>query len=137
MPSAFPRRRPVEHTPRDRSKVSLESDDASDVLRAMASDTARAIVAELRSEPATTSDVAEATDTSIQNAQYHLERLSAAGLVEAVDTWYSARGTEMTVYGLATERLVFQLGGPEESAAGTDEDPSTVPDRRAPEVRTP
>ncbi|RLM83656.1 ArsR family transcriptional regulator, partial [Halobellus sp. Atlit-38R] len=59
--------------------------------------------------PAPASDIAEAADTSVQNARYHLEHLCEADLVETVDTWYSKKGTEMTVYALSVEELVIQL----------------------------
>ena len=53
--------------------------------------------------------IAEATDTSIQNAQYHVERLRDAGFVEPVDVWYSAKGKQMTVYAVTLDRLVVRF----------------------------
>jgi DNA-binding transcriptional ArsR family regulator len=90
--------------------IIVDEEQPSDVLQTVSSDTAQQILATLDGEPATTSDIAEAIDTSIQNAKYHLDRLYEADLVEAVDTWYSIKGAEMTVYALSVEELVVQFG---------------------------
>lgn len=110
MPTAFPYRTPIDHTPRERSNIVVDHEQPSDVLQTVSSDTAQQILATLDDEPATTSDIAEATGTSTQNAKYHLDRLCEADLVEAVDTWYSRKGTEMTAYALSVEELVVQFG---------------------------
>jgi len=86
------------------------------MLYAGASDTAQQVLATLEEELAMTSDIAEAIDTSIQNATYHLDHLCDVGLIEAVDTWYSRKGTEMTVYALSVETLVIQFGDPNPAA---------------------
>ncbi|MFD1600317.1 ArsR/SmtB family transcription factor [Halobellus rarus] len=109
MPTVFPHHTPVDHTPRERTRVVIDDGPPTDVLRTVSSDTAQQILAALDDEPATTSDLAEGADTSIQNAKYHLEHLCEAGVVEAVDTWYSTKGTEMTVYALAVEELVIHF----------------------------
>jgi len=109
MPTAFPHHNPVEHTPRERTSVVVDDDHPTDVLQTVSSDTAQQILAALDDDPATTSDLAEAANTSIQNAKYHLEHLCEAGFVEAVDTRYSRKGTEMTVYALSVEELVIQF----------------------------
>ena len=90
--------------------VDLDDETADEVFAALSSATARNIVSELYSEPATASDVANAVDTSLQNARYHLDKLQAAGVIESVDTWYSSRGTEMTVYAPTNEPLVVAAG---------------------------
>ncbi len=90
--------------------VNIDDEAADDVFAALSSDTARAILQSLYDEPTTASEVAEAVDTSLQNARYHLEKLQTAGLVEEIDTWYSSRGTEMTVYGPTSEPLVVAAG---------------------------
>jgi DNA-binding transcriptional ArsR family regulator len=110
MPTAYPYRTPVDHTPHERTNVVVDDEQPSDVLQTVSSDTAQQILATLDGEPATTSDIAEAIDTSIQNTKYHLDRLCEANLVEGVDTWYSKKGTEMTVYALSVEELVVQFG---------------------------
>ncbi|WP_254525164.1 ArsR/SmtB family transcription factor [Natrinema caseinilyticum] len=78
--------------------VDLEGEDADAVFAALSSTTARQIYARLDDEPGTPSDIADAVDSSIQNVRYHLENLEDAGLVEVIDTWYSSRGNEMSVY---------------------------------------
>ncbi|ELZ18887.1 regulatory protein ArsR [Natrinema thermotolerans DSM 11552] len=92
-----------EGTPR---VVDLEGEDADAVFAALSSTTARRIYAHLDGEPATPSDIAEAVDSSIQNVRYHLEKLEDAGLVEIVDTWYSSRGNEMSVYATTDGPLI-------------------------------
>ncbi|SDY86098.1 ArsR/SmtB family transcription factor [Halopenitus persicus] len=110
MPTAFPYHTPVDHTPRQRTNVVVANERQTDVLQAVSSDTAQQILATLDDDPATASDIAEAIDTSIQNAKYHLDHLCEADLVEVADTWYSRKGVEMTVYALSVEDLVIQFG---------------------------
>ena len=86
--------------------VDLDDEDADAVFGALSSTTARQIYAQLNEKPGTPSDVAEAVDSSIQNVRYHLEKLEDAGLVEVVDTWYSSRGNEMSVYATANGPLI-------------------------------
>ncbi|MFP8957427.1 helix-turn-helix domain-containing protein [Natrialbaceae archaeon A-CW3] len=86
--------------------VDLEDEDADAVFSALSSTTARRIYSRLNDEPGTPSDVADAIDSSIQNVRYHLEKLEEAGLVEVVDTWYSSRGNEMSVYATADGPLI-------------------------------
>jgi len=110
MPTPYPYLSSVDHTPREQTSVGVEDERSTDVLQTISSDTAQRILATLNREPATASVIAEAIDTSVQNAMYHLDHLCEADLVETVDTWYSRRGTEMTVYALAVEELVIQFG---------------------------
>jgi DNA-binding transcriptional ArsR family regulator len=93
--------------------VDIDDDAAEAVFAALSSETSRAILSRLYEGPETASAVAESADTSIQNARYHLEKLESAGLIEAVDTWYSSRGTEMTVYAPTSEPLVVAAGNEE------------------------
>ncbi|SDJ34813.1 ArsR/SmtB family transcription factor [Natronorubrum texcoconense] len=114
MARLFPfRSEPAEHEGQPRI-VDLEGEDADAVFSALSSTTARQIYARLDEEPGTPSDVAEAIDSSIQNVRYHLEKLEDAGLVSVVDTWYSSRGNEMSVYA-ATDGPLIVTG--DESAA--------------------
>ena len=110
MPTASPYGAPVEHTPRERTSIVVDDEQPTDVLQTVSSDTAQWILATLDDEPATASDVADAIDTSVQNAKYHLDRLREADLIETVGTWYSRKGTEMTVYALSVEEIVIQFG---------------------------
>jgi DNA-binding transcriptional ArsR family regulator len=93
---------------RDPRVVSLG--EAGAVVEALASRTARTIVALLHEEPMVPSELAERVGTSIQNVTYHLDRLIDADVVEVVDTCYSSRGTEMDVYAPASGPLVIRCG---------------------------
>ena len=93
-------------------------DDAGEVLAALSSETARQLLAALHDDPDSASAVAERVDTSLQNAQYHLGRMRDAGLVEVIDTVYSAKGREMKVYAPADRPLVMFAGGEETDTRG-------------------
>jgi DNA-binding transcriptional ArsR family regulator len=90
--------------------IGVDSEDAEDLISALQSETARTILAELHEEPAPPGELADRIGTSLQNAQYHLERLSEAGAVEVVDTGYSSKGREMDIYGPADAPLVIFAG---------------------------
>jgi len=96
--------------------VGLEDENAETLLSALSSTTARRVLAELHDEPRNPSALADAADTSLQNVQYHLERLESAGVVEVVDTAYSEKGREMNVYAPADRPLVVFAGGEEEQS---------------------
>ncbi|ADB62121.1 putative transcriptional regulator, ArsR family [Haloterrigena turkmenica DSM 5511] len=106
MARLFPFRSEPAETEGQPRIVGLEGEDADAVFSALSSTTARRIYARLDEEPATPSDAAEAIDSSIQNVRYHLENLEEAGLVEVVDTWYSSRGNEMSVYATTDGPLI-------------------------------
>lgn len=96
--------------------VNVDEEAADEVFAALSSQTARTILAALYDEPHTASELADIADTTVQNAQYHLEKFLDADLVTVVDTWYSDRGREMKVYAPADESLVVFAGDdPEES----------------------
>ena len=97
--------------------VGVDSDDADDVLAALSSETARQLLAALHDDPATPSELADAVDTSLQNTQYHLEKLEGAEVVEVVDTVYSEKGREMNVYAPADQPLVLFAGQEEETSS--------------------
>jgi len=111
MSSIFPIRDTVTRDePRDPRLVDLDEETADEVFEALASQTTRQIFLALHEEPQTASDLAEETDTSVQNVQYHLEKLTDIELVEVADTWYSERGSEMKVYAPMDESLVLYAG---------------------------
>lgn len=87
--------------------LSMTDTESDDVLAALSSETGRRALRTLYEEPQTPSEVAESVDTSLQNVHYHLTNLSEAGLIEPVDTVYSEKGNEMTVYAPASDPLVF------------------------------
>ena len=111
LPS-LPDATPEEREPR---VVGVDDDEADDLIAALGSETARAILSTLHDRPATKSEIADEVDTSLQNVQYHLSRLDEADLVDVVDTAYSEKGREMDVYAAADEPLVLFAGGSEES----------------------
>ena len=111
LPS-LPDASPEEREPR---VVGVDDDEADDLIAALGSETARAILSTLHDRPATKSEIAEEVGTSLQNVQYHLSRLDEADLVDVVDTAYSEKGREMDVYAAADEPLVLFAGGSEES----------------------
>jgi DNA-binding transcriptional ArsR family regulator len=87
------------------------------LLTALSSSTARELLSLLHDEPATPSELADRVDTSLQNVQYHLDRLSEAGAVEVADTAYSEKGREMDIYAPADRALVV-VGGKDEDTSG-------------------
>jgi DNA-binding transcriptional ArsR family regulator len=87
--------------------LDVDDDDTDEVLDALSSDTGRALYRTLFDEPGTASEVANRCGTSVQNAHYHLSNLQTAGLIEPIETVYSEKGNEMTVYGPATDPLVL------------------------------
>ncbi|SFR33972.1 ArsR/SmtB family transcription factor [Halogeometricum limi] len=95
--------------------VGIDSDEVSELLSAISSNTARAILSSLHDEPATPSEVAARVDTSIQNAQYHLGKLEDADLIESGGTAYSEKGREMTVYTPADRALVVVAGNEDDT----------------------
>ncbi|MGB9964386.1 helix-turn-helix domain-containing protein [Halobacterium sp. CBA1126] len=95
--------------------VGVDSEDADRLLSALSSGTARDLYGALHDAPATPSELAEECETSLQNAQYHLEKLEDADLVEECDTRYSAKGREMSVYAPADAPVVLFAGDEEES----------------------
>jgi DNA-binding transcriptional ArsR family regulator len=115
MGSILPLRSPVEDGQhRGPRLVGIDDEAADEVFAALSSATARAILGALYEQPGTASDLARAADTSLQNVRYHLDKLEAAGLIEVVDTWYSERGTEMSVYAPADDSLVVFAGEEED-----------------------
>jgi DNA-binding transcriptional ArsR family regulator len=115
MTRVFPRQTNVEHSPRERADLTVSGDSQVDALAALSSGTAQSILGVLDGDPKTTSEIAKRVDTSIQNVHHHLRRLEENGLVEPIDTWYSVKGREMTVYALTAEKLVVQFGAAEQS----------------------
>jgi DNA-binding transcriptional ArsR family regulator len=97
--------------------VGLDSEEADELMAALSSSTARRILAALHEDPAPPGELADRVDTSLQNAQYHLENLEDAGAIEIVGTAYSEKGREMSVYGPADSPLVI-FAGEQERASG-------------------
>lgn len=96
--------------------IGVDSDDADDLIGALSSGTARELLAALHDDPANPAKLADAVDTTIQNAQYHLEKLEDSELIEVVDTVYSEKGREMNVYAPSDRPLVVVAGREEETS---------------------
>ncbi|MFQ3319054.1 MAG: DNA-binding transcriptional ArsR family regulator [Natronomonas sp.] len=96
--------------------VGLDSEEADDLMAALSSETARGLLAELHEEPAPPGELADRIDTSLQNAQYHLENLEDAGAIKVAGTAYSEKGREMNVYGPADSPLVIYAGEKERAS---------------------
>jgi DNA-binding transcriptional ArsR family regulator len=96
--------------------IGLDSEAADDLIDAMSSETARKLLSALHQEPSTPSEVADSVDTSLQNAQYHIQNLKEVGAIEVIDTVYSEKGREMNVYAPADDPLVVVAGGEEETS---------------------
>jgi len=109
--------------PEQESRV-IRLADADDTFRALSSSTARSILLVLYEETAPASVVADRVDSSVQNVQYHLDRLREADLVDVVGTKYSSKGVEMDIWAPTNEPLVITVG---------DSDPASarpIPDHR-------
>ncbi|MEF8773788.1 MAG: helix-turn-helix domain-containing protein [Halobacteriales archaeon] len=90
--------------------VGVDEADADEVVSALGSETARAVLAAVHEEPTTASELAERRDVSIQAISHHLDNLVDAGLVEPVDTRRAETGNEMTVYGPAEGPVLVFAG---------------------------
>lgn len=135
--SILPMRSPVE-TEADPQTVGL--DDGGALIEVLSSETARGITARLHEKPMTASELADAVDTSVQNATYHLDNLQAAGVVDVVETWYSEKGSEMKVYAPTNDPLVIVIGadGDEGAVQGAVDEirPDTGLHGNEPAIRT-
>lgn len=107
-PRLLPSRQSVSADPDEHRHLSLDDDQTATVFDALSTETARDLFRCLCREPMTTSDVAGAIGTSVQNANYHLDKLRAAGLIDVVDTWYSCRGNEMRVYAARSRSITIE-----------------------------
>lgn len=134
MTGPLPFRPSIDHTPKHRSVIDLADDPSPDVLRALGTETVHAILSVLSDRAATTTDLAECVDTSLQNIGYHLKKLCDGDIVTPIGTWYSSKGTEMTVYALTSERIEIRLASSESSPTEvqTYGNASSSPDRSFP-----
>ena len=80
---------------------------AQKIARAMASQTANAIIQAFSSGRMTSSEVARKMKIPITTATYHIDNLLEAGLLEVVDTRWSEKGREVKVYGLTDQVLII------------------------------
>jgi DNA-binding transcriptional ArsR family regulator len=94
----------------DPSVLYVDSEEAEAMLSTLSSGTALEIFRTLNEQPLTASEIADRLELTIQNAGYHLENLQEANLVEIVDTCYSKKGREMSVYAVTSDPKVVVLG---------------------------
>jgi DNA-binding transcriptional ArsR family regulator len=85
-------------------------DEVAPLLDALNSETARAILNEIYSDPGTPSEIADRLDMSIQKVSYHIEKLEEQELIDVAGTQYSEKGQEMTVYQPPEEPTVLFVG---------------------------
>jgi DNA-binding transcriptional ArsR family regulator len=98
----------------------LDDDDVEPLIGSLSSSTARSLLTALHEEPRTASELAEAVDTSLQNARHHLSNLQEADLVEVAETRYSVKGREMKVYAPVDDSLVVCVGNEEQRSGLVD-----------------
>ncbi len=87
--------------------VALRGTEVDAIFETLSSEMRRTILKELYETPATPSELAEATETSLQNVHYHIEKLVDVDLIEAINTRYSSKGKEMKVYAPVSDPLIF------------------------------
>lgn len=95
---------------REPDLIAIDDEAADEVFSALSSNTARSILTALYTQPRTASEIAAEVETSIQNVNYHINKLSASGLIEVVEVWYSEQGKEMNVYAPSNQALVLFAG---------------------------
>ncbi|MEF8829635.1 MAG: winged helix-turn-helix domain-containing protein, partial [Haloarcula sp.] len=109
--SLLPSRGPDTSTSQDGELQVLGVDeDVSDVLDALSSETARAILNAVYDEPGTPSELADRLEMSIQKVSYHLEKLEDEELITVAGVQYSEKGQEMKVYEPPDDPLVLFVG---------------------------
>ena len=87
--------------------IQLGDERAQKIARAMASQTANAVIQAFGSGPLTSSEVARAMAIPITTASYHIENLLDAGILEVMETRWSEKGREVKVYGLANQVFII------------------------------
>lgn len=101
----------VESTQEGELELLGVDDERTDaVFEALGSDTARTLLVAIHNDPQTPSELADQTETSVQNVLYHLERLEDTGLVRVADTRYSEKGKKMNVYAPADDPTLVFVG---------------------------
>lgn len=79
-------------------RLLLSSSAGKEVITTLASDTARDVYQNLHENPEPPAEVADELELTVQTVRYHIRNLKDVELVQGVDTRYSEKGVEMTVY---------------------------------------
>ena len=90
--------------------LGVDDEQTDAVFETLSSDTARTLLVAIHTDPQTPSELADQTETSVQNVLYHLENLEDTGLVRVADTRYSEKGKEMKVYAPADNPTIVFVG---------------------------
>ena len=93
----------------DTAPMTVPLRGAGTVIDALGSQTSRSILSSLSQEPMAISEIAETVGTSMQNVRYHTTKLGDAGVVKDIDTWYSEKGREMSVYVSSCDHILLTL----------------------------
>lgn len=118
--SAFPMRGEPDATPAEPRILSLEGEAADEVFETLGASTTRTVLSIIYERPATSTEIRDEIDTSLQNAHYHLRKLEDVGLIESAGVGYSEKGMEMTIYAPTTKAIVL-FCGTEDVALAVDE----------------
>ena len=111
MKTLIPSRSSIERDPPEPAQIiDLNGDVADEVFDALSSKTSRQLLAAVYEDPKPASELADAADTSLQNAHYHIENLRDADLIKVIDTVYSAQGNELKIYGPTNRSVVVFTG---------------------------
>lgn len=94
--------------------LDLTGEDADLVFDALSSTTARRILATLHNKPTPPSEIAETLDLSLQNVHYHLRNMRDADLIEEIETGYSEKGVEVSIYAPTANPVVISEGKSDE-----------------------
>lgn len=101
-------------------RLPLSSSAGEDVITTLASDTAREVYKNLHETPKPPAEVAGELEFTVQTVHYHIRNLEDIGLVQGVDTRYSEKGVEMTVYEALPIEVVCLGSDSDDSSESTD-----------------
>lgn len=100
--------------------VGIKSEEMEKTVDALASDTARNLLAEIYEDPSVPSELAERLNMTLQRVSYHLDKLEEADLIRVVGTRYSEKGQEMKIYAPVDDPLVVFVGTEERKSSFID-----------------
>ncbi len=81
--------------------------EAQKIAKAMSSPTSSDLFNTLSATPMSATALAERTGFPLTTVKYHLENLLSAGLIEVVNTRWSAKGREMKIYAVKDQVVVL------------------------------